>query len=88
MTKREEIVQLIIKKEWNSYVGGLENDLEDGFITEMPSRQSIIETVYKIVINTKDVKCQMGYMPVAKDIRFLGKEKIMNMVVEYNNKHQ
>lgn len=77
---REQIVMLVIKKCFNNIVGGLENDLEDGFITELPNEATLKNMIYDDVMKTKELNSQNGHMKVEKDIRFLGTEKIKAMI--------
>ena len=83
---REQIVMLVIKKSFNNIIGGLENDLEDGFIQELPNETTLKNMIYDDVMKTKELNGQNGHMKVEKDIRFLGTQTIKSMIDKYYQK--
>ena len=73
---RERIVINLIKERANWVIGGYENSVSDGHMTEMPSAEEIKSEVYGEVIRSKHVEIGGGLIGVSKDIRFLGKDFI------------
>lgn len=82
MNVREQTVKKLIKQKINWVVGGYENAVSDKHIEEMPSREQIADEVYQEVIDSKYLEIGAGLMPIQKDIRFLGKQRIKQLIKE------
>lgn len=74
---REEIIKMVVKEQINMVLGGYENSILDGHITEMPGHEELVQEVYQEVMNADVVETPIGMMKVKKDIRFFTKERIM-----------
>lgn len=84
MNQKEQLVSIVIKKVWNEVVGGYDNALSDKIMESMPSNEDIIQEVYEEVIRTRFIAMRNGYLPIEKDIRFLGKIRILEMISEFH----
>ena len=74
--KREKTVRRLIKKQADYTVGGYENAVDDGHLEKMPTKEIMAEEIYEEVINLRNFK------EFQTDIRFLGTEKIKDMINE------
>jgi len=79
---REMLVARVIKEETNYVIGGYENSIQDGMMTEMPNKESLLAEIYAAVIASKGVQVGGGIMPVKKDIRFLGTARVKELIME------
>jgi hypothetical protein len=79
---RESLVKKVIRQEANWVIGGYENGIADGKLSEMPSKEALTKEVYTAVMNSDVVEVGGGLIPVRKDIRFLGKERLQFLVAE------
>lgn len=84
MNSKEQLVSIVIKKVWHEVVGGYDNALSDKILDSMPSNEDIIQEVYEEVIRTRFIAMRSGYLPIEKDIRFLGKIRILEMISEFH----
>lgn len=84
--ERQKLVERLIYQKYNYTVGGFENSFADGNLEEMPSREEMIKEVYNEVMCATYVEMKMGLYPITQDIRFLGKETIMDLIVTRFNK--
>ena len=84
---REEKVRRLVKQKFNWVVGGLENSLADKHIDEMPCAESIKASIHYEVMNAKELEIGPYLMPIQKDIRFLGTEKIKQIIDEVYEKN-
>lgn len=84
MGKRERLVKSAIKNEARWIIGGYENSISDGCMKkeDMPSIEHIQTEVYVNVIRGKLESGGSFLLQIKKDVRFLGKERIMQMVEE------
>ena len=76
MNKREDLVRRIVNQKANWIIGEWENEVEDGNVDEMPTKEELINTIYDEVINIK----QLNGLKVEKDIRFVGTKRILEMI--------
>lgn len=83
---REKIVKMVIKESFCEIVGGEENSLADGQIEKMPSIEDLKQWVYDSVMKADNVWTKMGKMSVKKDVRFLGTERIKELIQERFNR--
>lgn len=83
---REKIIKMVIKESFCEIVGGEENSLADGQITEMPAIEDLKQWVYDSVMDADRVWTKMGEISVKKDMRFLGTERIKELIEERFNK--
>lgn len=79
--KREALVKKVVKKSWGFVLGGYKNAQADNG-TPIPSRTRLVLETYEEVMDTDKIASGFGYEPVAKDIRFLGKERILELIEE------
>ena len=82
MTKemREKAVSRLAKQKAMWVIGGHENAIEDGVQDSMPSDDVLVQEVYNEVIKYPRVQVGGGVIELKKDIRFLGKDKLMEIV--------
>lgn len=84
-----KLVRAAIIEIRNSVIGEIDNSYSD-YTSEKflelyngkPTKDSIINTIYKQLINSKFVVLQNGLCVEAKHIKFIGKEKIMKIITE------
>lgn len=88
MSKREELVKKVIIKSYNYIVGAWENAVLDGEMEVLPNTQEMVDNVYEEVIETEWVGKMGNQINVEKDIRFLGKEKIKQMIFDLSIERQ
>lgn len=84
-----KMVRAAIIETRNDIIGGIENSYldysEEEFIdlyNGRPTKESIINTIYRQLTSSKYIVLQNGLCVEAKHIKFLGKEKIMEMITE------
>jgi len=91
MTKdmREKKVRRIITEEAGFIIGGWENSVLDGHIedSEFPTRGELIEEIYGEVMSDRQKLIEMNgmMMEVSRDIRFLGSERIRELITKKVN---
>jgi hypothetical protein len=78
MNTREKNVIILAKHKALYVVGGHENDLDDLGI-EMPSQEALINEVYNEIINNPVIQVGNAEFSVKKDLRFVGKERLMQI---------
>jgi len=78
----------LIKRQWHETIGGYENAIIDKHMDAMPSDEALIDEVYQEVIRTKALAVRGGYIPVDNDIRFLGTQKIIELITEFHTTHK
>lgn len=78
--RREIIIKLLVKDKFNSVVGGYENSVMDRIIDEIPPRKQLIEDIYDEVMTEDTIVTNMGVIYVKKDIRFMGRDKIIRCI--------
>ncbi len=77
---RERNVNLLIRERANWVIGGYENSVSDGIIEEMPPVEKMEKEIYNEVMSTNHIQIKAGLLEIKKDIRFLGKEKIVRTI--------
>jgi hypothetical protein len=65
-------------------IGGYDNSISDGHITEMPTHSKLLDEIYDLVINFTTYEASTYSSPI-KEIRFLTKEVIVLMIENYLN---
>lgn len=96
MNFREQIITKCIKQCYNELVGGQINRTYDyakgtedyeGAVKFLNDTNQIKSQVYDMVMHTETIEFGYSLIGVTKDIRFMGKQKIENMVNNYIDKH-
>ena len=84
-----KLVRMAIIEIRNDIIGGIDNSYADNTEEEFlelyngkPTKESIINTIYRQLITSKSVVLQNGLCVEAKHIKFLGKEKIIEIITE------
>ena len=84
-----KLVRMAIIEIRNDIIGGIDNSYSDYTEEEFlelyngrPTKESIINTIYRQLITSKFIVLQNGLCVEAKHIKFLGKEKIMEIITE------
>ena len=80
--KRDMVVKMVIKEQFNQVVGGWENNVMDKLADKLPSHESLAVEIYEEVIQTDAVETPFGMMQVKKDIRFVGSNTIKTYIEE------
>lgn len=80
--RREKLVAVAIREARNFVVGGYENAILDGYAEEMPNDETLVFEIYDEVLHNPVVELRGGLVPIKKDIRFLGKDRIHEMIRE------
>lgn len=82
MTKemREKAVSRLAHQKALWIIGGHENAISDGDIESLPSFEIIVYEVYREVMKYPSVQVGGGVIELKKDIRFLGKGKVMSII--------
>lgn len=82
--KREKLVRKLVKQEVSSVIYGYENEVMDGNITEtdVPEIGSLVEEIYLNVVREDSLDVGSGFRRVEKDIRFLGTERMKEIIRE------
>lgn len=75
---REMVAYKVVEQAYGWVVGGYENAIMDGLITEMPDNEELMDEIYEEVMQTEIV----GFLPVKKDLRFIGKKRIEELIRE------
>jgi hypothetical protein len=86
MNSREQLIYMLIEDRYNWILGGYENSLSDGYIETLPSRELIEQEIYEEVIQSKQLSVSFGFISIEKDIRFLGKDKIKQLIHQFVEK--
>ncbi len=84
---RELLIKTLIKRTGNFVIGGYENAIEDGTLIEKPDKQGLLQEIYIGVIHENRLAVSGGFIPVKKDIRFVGKERIIELIDEWLDKN-
>lgn len=87
---REQKVKHLVRVKTGWVLGGHENAVLDGHSKKLPSKEAIISEAYDEVMTAKFLELGGGLIPIEKDIRFMGKEAILELIKkevekEYDN---
>jgi hypothetical protein len=76
---REMVAYKVVEQAYGWVVGGYENSIMDGHITEMPDNEQLVDEIYDEVMQTENLG---RFLPVKKDLRFIGKKRIEELIRE------
>lgn len=79
---RVQAVSRLAKQKALWVIGGHENSILDGEKDSLPSEATLIQEVYDEVLRYPRIEIGGGIIELKKDIRFLGKEKLLAIVTK------
>lgn len=77
---REKLVEKVVRRTFNWVTAGYTNSIMDRLIPEIPPHDMLVEEIYHEVMHTQFVETPSGMIQVKKDIRFVGKDKIISYI--------
>lgn len=92
---RETLIRIGAKNRLNDYIGGFENTLLDyeeqseeykNAKRALEDEKQIVDVIYRELVNDPIVATPMGLVSIKKDIRFIGKERIYEIIREVYKK--